>query len=293
MRPERVAGMHFFNPVPLMKLVEVIDGVRTAPHVAGVLMDLGKRMARTPVHVKDAPGFLVNQVGRGYNIECAHIASDGVAGYADIDRICRDAVGFRMGPFELMDLTAVDVTHPATNLIYEQFYHEPRFRPATLMQMQLDAGLLGRKVGNGFYVYEDGKAQIAEEAPAPDFDGRPVWISKVEPATIRRDVTARATSISISEKPAVLLMARPCAQVFGGSPIAGLSLRRMAFIHTSMAKIYQRDNSESRVVAVAEKNALLKLESCPKNWCRVTTETVRGWVQRAAIWGVLKDESLK
>ena len=74
---------------------------------------------------------------------------------------------------------------------------------------------------------------------------------------------------------------------------AGLSLRRMAFIHTSMAKIYQRDNSESRVVAVAEKNALLKLESCPKNWCRVTTETVRGWVQRAAIWGVLKDDSLK
>ena len=179
-RPERVAGMHFFNPVPLMKLVEVIDGVRTAPHVAGVLMDLGKRMARTPVHVRDAPGFLVNQVGRGYNIECAHIASDGVAGYADIDRICRDAVGFRMGPFELMDLTAVDVTHPATNLIYEQFYHEPRFRPATLMQMQVDAGLLGRKVGNGFYVYEDGKAQIAEEAPAPDFDGRPVWISKEE-----------------------------------------------------------------------------------------------------------------
>ena len=180
-RPERVAGMHFFNPVPLMKLVEVIDGVRTAPHVAGVLMDLGKRMTRTPVHVRDAPGFLVNQVGRGYNIECAHIASDGVAGYADIDRICRDAVGFRMGPFELMDLTAVDVTHPATNLIYEQFYHEPRFRPATLMQMQLDAGLLGRKVGQGFYLYEDGKAQVADEAPAPAFDGRPVWVSKVEP----------------------------------------------------------------------------------------------------------------
>lgn len=180
-RPERVAGMHFFNPVPLMKLVEVIDGVRTAPHVAGVLMDLGKRMTRTPVHVKDAPGFLVNQVGRGYNIECAHIASDGVASFADIDRICRDAVGFRMGPFELMDLTAVDVTHPATNLIYTQFYHEPRFRPATLMQMQLDAGLLGRKVGQGFYTYEDGKAQVADEAPAPAFDGRPVWVSKAEP----------------------------------------------------------------------------------------------------------------
>ena len=180
-RPERIAGMHFFNPVPLMKLVEVIDGLCTAPHVADVLMDLGRRMTRTPVRVKDAPGFLVNQVGRGYNIECAHIASDGVASYAEIDRICREAVGFRMGPFELMDLTGVDVTHPATNLIYEQFYHEPRFRPATLMQMQLDAGLLGRKVGKGFYDYKEGKPEIEDEAFAPMFDGRPVWISNVEP----------------------------------------------------------------------------------------------------------------
>jgi len=179
--PERVAGMHFFNPVPLMKLVEVIDGVRTDPAAGDVLMGLGKRMGRAPVRVADAPGFLVNQVGRGYNIECAHIVSDGVANFADVDRICRDAVGFRMGPFELMDLTAVDVTHPATELIYSQFYHEPRYRPATLMQMHLDAGILGRKVGQGFYTYVDGKAQVDGEAQAPAFDGRPVWISNAEP----------------------------------------------------------------------------------------------------------------
>ena len=144
-------------------------------------MGLGKRMGRAPVRVADAPGFLVNQVGRGYNIECAHIVSDGVANFADVDRICRDAVGFRMGPFELMDLTAVDVTHPATELIYSQFYHEPRYRPATLMQMHLDAGILGRKVGQGFYTYVDGKAQVDGEAQAPAFDGRPVWISNAEP----------------------------------------------------------------------------------------------------------------
>ena len=120
--------MYFFNPVPLMKLVEVIDGVRTAPHVAGVLMDLGKRMTRTPVHVRCAR-LSRQPSGAWLQHQCAHIASDGAADYADIDRICRDAVGFRMGPFELMDPTAVDVTHPATNLIYEQFYHEPRFRP--------------------------------------------------------------------------------------------------------------------------------------------------------------------
>ena len=185
-RPERIAGMHFFNPVPLMKLVEVIDGVCTAPHVVDVLMDLGKRMTRTPVHVRDAPGFLVNQVGRGYNIECAHIASDGVASYAKIDRICREAVGFRMGPFELMDLTGVDVTHPATNLIYEQFYHEPRFRPATLMQMQLDAGLLGRKVGKGFYTYKEGKPEVEDDVIIPAYNGRPVWISKVVPKSYEK-----------------------------------------------------------------------------------------------------------
>lgn len=176
--PERFAGMHFFNPVPLMKLVEVIDGLRTAPESSEFLMGLGKRLGRVPVRVKDAPGFLVNQVGRGYNIEAAHIASEGIASFADMDRIMRDAAGFRMGPFELMDLTGLDVTHPATQLIYEQFYHEPRFRPSQLMNTRREAELLGRKSGTGFYHYEDGKPQIPDELPAPPYDGQALWISK-------------------------------------------------------------------------------------------------------------------
>ena len=180
-KPERVAGLHFFNPVPLMKLVEVIDGVLTDPAVGDFLMILGRRFGRESVRVADAPGFLVNQVGRGYNIESAHIVMDGVADVADMDRILRDAMGFRMGPFQLLDLTALDVTHPATNLIYEQFYHEPRYRPATMLQMRLDAGLLGSKVGRGFYKYPDGKMEVADEAPAPDYDGRKVWISNAMP----------------------------------------------------------------------------------------------------------------
>jgi 3-hydroxybutyryl-CoA dehydrogenase len=187
-RPERVAGFHFFNPVPLMRLVEVINGVRTEPWVTDFLVGLGTRMGREPVRVADAPGFLVNQVGRGYTIEAAHLYSEGVAGFADVDRIMRDAAGFRMGPFELMDLTAIDVTHPATELIYEQFFHEPRYRPSTLMKSRLDAGLLGRKTGQGFYAYEDGKQQTRDEEASAEYDGRAVWVSPANPKSHKQIV---------------------------------------------------------------------------------------------------------
>lgn len=187
--PERVAGFHFFNPVPLMKLVEVIDGVRTASHVPDFLMGLGKRMGRVPVRVADAPGFLVNQVGRGYTIEAAHLNSEGVADYVTVDRIMRDAAGFRMGPFELLDLTALDVTHPATELIYQQFYDEPRYRPSSMMNTRMEAGLLGRKTKQGFYAYEGGKQTVPEEAAAPTYDGRKVWVSPTN-SDAHTDVTA-------------------------------------------------------------------------------------------------------
>lgn len=178
--PERVVGFHFFNPVPLMPLVEVIAGVLTQDRVCDTMMTIGRRMTREPVRVKDAPGFLVNQVGRGFNVEAAHMVQEGVADTVSIDRIMRDAAGFRMGPFELMDLTGLDVTHPATALIYEQTFHEPRFRPAMMMAARAAAGQLGRKTGAGFYVYEDGKMRAPEEVPPPAFDGRPAWVSAAE-----------------------------------------------------------------------------------------------------------------
>lgn len=179
--PERVAGLHFFNPVPLMPLVEVIRGIKTETWVTDFLFDLGTRMGRQPVRVADAPGFLVNQVGRGYTIEAAHLVSEGVGSFADVDRIMRDLGGFRMGPFELLDLTALDVTHPATIEIYEQYYHEPRFRPSELMGIRLQAGLLGRKVGQGFYLYKEGKRVAPAEDSAPPFEGGEFWLGAAAP----------------------------------------------------------------------------------------------------------------
>ena len=179
-RPGRFAGFHFFNPVPLMRLVEVIDGVLTEPWVGDALMALGKRMTREPVRVKDAPGFLVNQVGRGYSLEASHLVSEGVAGFVEVDRVMRDVGGFRMGPFELMDLTALDVTQPASELLYTQFFHEARYRPSLVMRSRLDAGILGRKVKRGFYDYSSGEQAVSAEAPPPTAKPESVWVSRAE-----------------------------------------------------------------------------------------------------------------
>jgi 3-hydroxybutyryl-CoA dehydrogenase len=177
-RPAQLAGFHFFNPVPLMKVVEVICGIKTDPGVAQALARFAREMGHTPVQASDTPGFIVNHAGRGYNTEALRIVSEGVADFATIDRILRDQVGFRLGPFELMDLTALDVSHPVMESIYNQYYQEPRYRPSVITAQRLAGGVLGRKTGQGFYVYSEGKAQIAAEPPAPEVsDMPPVWVS--------------------------------------------------------------------------------------------------------------------
>lgn len=180
--PQRLAGFHFFNPVPLMKLVEVIEGLRTEPWVADALMVIGRRMTREPVRLKDAPGFLVNQVGRGFTLEASHLVYEGVAGFTDVDRVMRDVGGFRMGPFELMELTGLDVTQPASVLIYEQFFQEPRYRPNLIMRSRYEAGVLGRKTKRGFYEYDaEMKPVVTPEAAAPAVRPHSVWVSPAEP----------------------------------------------------------------------------------------------------------------
>ncbi|GAB3625479.1 3-hydroxyacyl-CoA dehydrogenase [Pandoraea terrae] len=179
-KPSRVAGYHFFNPVPLMKVVEVIDGLRTAPAVGDALLALGRRMGHTAVRCKDMPGFIVNHAGRGLNTEGLRVASEGIASFADIDRILREQAGFRLGTFELLDLTALDVSHPVMESIYHQFYEEARYRPSPITAVRHAGGLLGRKVGEGFYRYVDGKPQVEPEAPAPTTLPASVWVSRAD-----------------------------------------------------------------------------------------------------------------
>ncbi|WP_413500386.1 3-hydroxyacyl-CoA dehydrogenase [Psychrobacter maritimus] len=161
--PERVAGFHFFNPVPLMKIVEVIPGISTKPSVVETLTTLAKRMGHLGVVAKDTPGFIVNHGGRAYGTEALKILGEGIASFEDIDRILREGAGFRMGPFELLDLTGIDVSHPVMESIYNQYYFEPRYRPHPLTRQMLIGKKLGRKVGEGFYHYTENKKQDGQK----------------------------------------------------------------------------------------------------------------------------------
>lgn len=159
-RPGRVAGLHFFNPVPLMKLVEVIRGPATADGVTETLSALGRRMTRVPVVVKDAPGFLVNLGGRAYTTESLRLQHEGVASPAQVDAVMRDCFGFRMGPFELMDLTGMDVNFPASQVIYNGYMQDRRLATWPQHESLVAAGRLGRKSGQGHYRYVDGEKVI-------------------------------------------------------------------------------------------------------------------------------------
>jgi 3-hydroxybutyryl-CoA dehydrogenase len=177
-QPQRVAGYHFFNPVPLMKVVEVVAGLKTDPAICTGLADYARQMGHTPVQAQDTPGFIVNHAGRGYGTEALRIVGEGIADFATIDRILKDQAGFKLGPFELMDLTALDVSHPVMESIYRQYYDEPRFRPSVITAQRLAAGVVGRKAGEGFYRYQDGKAQVPAEPAVPQVAQLPpVWVS--------------------------------------------------------------------------------------------------------------------
>ncbi len=151
--PERVVGMHFFNPAPLMALVEVISGAATAPAVADAVEDLARRLGKTPVRAADAPGFIVNRVARHYYVESLKIVEERVAEFEVVDELLK-ASGFKMGPFRLMDLIGVDTNFSVTSAMFESFHQDAKFRPSRVQQQKVDAGHHGRKTGRGFYTYQ-------------------------------------------------------------------------------------------------------------------------------------------
>ncbi len=151
--PERIVGMHFFNPPPLMPLIEVIASGATSVSVIDLTVEICTRMGKTPVRVKDVPGFIVNRVARPFYLEGLRLLAEGVADHATIDRLVKDGGGFRMGPFELMDLIGLDINYAASQSVYNAYFQEPRFRPSLLQQRMVESGRLGRKTGRGWYDY--------------------------------------------------------------------------------------------------------------------------------------------
>jgi 3-hydroxybutyryl-CoA dehydrogenase len=170
-RPQNLVGMHFFNPAPVMKLVEVISGLDTDPSIANDIYQLSARWGKQPVMAKSTPGFIVNRVARPFYAEGLRITQEGAADIATIDALMRECGGFRMGPFELMDLIGHDVNYAVTCSVFEAFYNDQRFLPSLIQKELVDAGHLGRKTGRGFYDYSEGalkpEAKTAASCPAP------------------------------------------------------------------------------------------------------------------------------
>lgn len=154
--PGRVIGMHFFNPAPVMPLVEIVPGLATRKALAEESKELMKRWGKVPVIAKDTPGFIVNRIARPFYGEAIRIYEEGIADFAAIDQTMKESGGFKMGPFELMDLIGNDVNYQVTTSVWEQLYYDPRYKPSITQKRLFESGRLGRKSGRGYYNYESG-----------------------------------------------------------------------------------------------------------------------------------------
>jgi len=165
--PERVVGMHFFNPAPILPLVEVVSGLATSRAVADTVYATAAAWGKTPVHAASTPGFIVNRCARPFYAEALRLLAERASDHATLDAVMREAGGFRMGPFELMDLIGHDVNFAVTRSVWDAYFNDPRFLPSVLQRELVDAGYLGRKSGRGFYDYAAGAAKPAPSAASP------------------------------------------------------------------------------------------------------------------------------
>jgi 3-hydroxybutyryl-CoA dehydrogenase len=165
--PQRLAGLHFFNPAPVMALVEIVIGLATDAPVADTLFATATAWGKTAVHAKSTPGFIVNRVARPYYAEALRLRTEGAADCATLDAVMREAGGFRMGPFELMDMIGLDVNFAVTRSVWNAYFNDPRYLPSLIQQDLVDAGFLGRKSGRGYYDYREGAAKPQARTEPP------------------------------------------------------------------------------------------------------------------------------
>jgi 3-hydroxybutyryl-CoA dehydrogenase len=208
-RPERVCGMHFFNPPALMRLVEVVAGDATGPEALATATEVAERMGRTAVRAADGIGFLANRGARPFSLEALRLCGERIAEPAQIDRIVRIGGGYRMGPFELMDLIGIDVNLEVAKSFYEQSFGEPRWRPHPLQQRMVDSGRLGRKTGRGWYEYgasahrpDDPDPPSAPDGPVernPEIEASVRWVALPDLEHARLVEIARLPGTSTEE----------------------------------------------------------------------------------------------
>jgi len=223
-KPERVGGLHFFNPPPLMRLVEVIGGLRSDPALVTALVDFVKRLNKHAVVATDTPGFVVNHAGRAYGPEALRIVSQGIATPREVDLLMKEAAGFRMGPFELLDLVGGDVTHAVMVSIFQQYFDEPMYQPSAQMAVRVAGGLLGRKSKQGFYTYDGATAPSPPTIPV-EFQAVPsaAWVADEDGGSeLVGWLTAAGVKIQLGGKPAAGV---PCFVVPLGEDASHAAIR--------------------------------------------------------------------
>jgi 3-hydroxybutyryl-CoA dehydrogenase len=237
--PERLVGMHFFNPVPLMALVEVVSGLATDKQVADTVYATAQAWGKDPVHAKSTPGFIVNRVARPYYAEALRLLQEGAADAPTLDAVMRDCGGFRMGPFELMDLIGHDVNFSVTQSVHAAYYGDQRFTPSVLQQELVNAGFLGRKSGRGFYRYGDDAAKpVVQTEPHAE---RPQAVG----ISVAREVTMSVLS------PMEARLSDAGFTVAHREPLQGAEKHEAPAFHTNGAAIFLTDGRTATERAAA------------------------------------------